>query len=87
MVDAETALIFIACNVGEAQRAETFLTQEGVDYCLSFEPFVRAGPFAALFGASECVGVGFHVLSGRAAFCRDVLGRHGLTSGIVEPDA
>lgn len=41
MLDSESTLVFIACNVGEARRAEEVLTQNGVDYCLSFEPFIR----------------------------------------------
>ena len=82
--DSETTLVFIACNVGEARRAEDVLTQNGVDYCLSFEPFMRAGIFAALLKPSEHVGVGFTVVSGQAAFCRDLLSRHGLRIGIVD---
>ena len=87
MLGIESTLIFIACNVGEARRAEALLTEEGVDYFLSFEPFVRAGVLAVLFGASECVGVGFHVRSEQAGSCRDALGRHGLRTGIVDPDS
>ena len=84
LVDSETMLVFIACNVGEARRAEEVLTRNGIDYCLSFEPFLRAGILAGLTEASEHVGVGFSVLSGQAAFCRDLLCQHGLGVGIVD---
>ena len=84
LADAEPALVFIACNVSEARRAEELLTASGVDYALSFETFVRSGPLASLFGASENVGVGLSVAPDRAAACRDLLHRHGLRSGIVD---
>ena len=86
LLDCEVTLIFIACNVGEARRAEEVLTQSGVDYCLSFEPFMRTSIFAALTGATKLVGVGFSVISGQASFCRDILRRHGLRTGIIEDE-
>ena len=82
--DSETLLVFIACNVGEARRAEAVLTENGVDYCLSFEPFVRSSILGLLTEASEHVGVGFSVLSGQAAFCRHLLSQNGLGVGIVD---
>jgi hypothetical protein len=81
---SETALVFIACNVREARRAEDVLMGLGVDYCLSFEPFIRTSMFAAIVGPQENVGVGFTVASGDAAVCRDHLSRNGLRTGIVD---
>lgn len=82
----ETSLVFIACNVREAKRAEAVLTERGVDYWLSFEPFVRAGIFGGLL-ASERVGVGFTVGADVAAHARDLLRQHRLRTGIVEDEA
>jgi hypothetical protein len=82
--ESETVLVFIACNVREARRAEDVLTQNGVDYCLSFEPFIRPSILALLTEASEHVGVGFSVRSGQVTFCRHVLSRNGLSIGIVD---
>ena len=84
LLDSETMLVFIACNVSEARRAEEVLTVNGVDYCLSFETFMRSGILSAITGASEHVGVGFTVVSGRAAFCRGLLSHHGLAVGLVD---
>ena len=84
--DRETSLVFIACNVGEAKRAEGLLTERNVDYWLSFEPFVRSGIFAGLFDRQENVGVGFTVASDVAAVSRDLLREHGLRAGVVEDE-
>ena len=86
LAGSETRLVFIACNVGEARRAEDVLTQNGVEYCVSFERFIRATMFGALFGPSEHVGVGFTVVADQAALSRDVLARHGLAVGIVDDE-
>jgi hypothetical protein len=63
--EAEGTLVFIAANVREARRAEDLLTTRGVDYCLSFETYLRSGLFSFL-GPAEQTGVGFTVASTHA---------------------
>lgn len=78
--DRQSELIFIARRVREAKRVEVLLTKEGVDYAIAFEPFLHGG----IFGVVTLTGVGFYVLSGQAAYCRELLGQHGLAVGVVE---
>jgi hypothetical protein len=73
-------LIFIARRVSEAERVETLLTEQGIDYTIAFEPFLHGG----IFGVTTLTGVGFYVLSGQALWCRQLLARHGLGVGVVE---
>ena len=86
LASGATALVFIACNVREARRAEAILTDSGVDYGLSFEQFVRPGLFYALGVRPESVGVGFTVRADAAALAREVLRQHGLRTGIVDEE-
>lgn len=86
LIGCEITLVFIACNLGEARRAEEALTQNGIDYCLSFEPFIRPSVLGLLTEASQHVGLGLSVISGQASLCRDVLCRHGLRTGIIDEE-
>jgi len=78
--DQPSELVFIARRVREAERVEALLTDEGIDYALAFEDFLHGG----LFGVTTLTGVGFYVLSGQAAHCRELFGRRGLAVGIVD---
>jgi len=84
--EAEGTLVFIAANVREARRVEDLLTARGVDYCLSFETYLRAGLFAFL-GSAEQTGVGFTVATERAESTRGLLRENGLRTGIVDDEA
>ena len=56
---------------------EDILTQDGIDYSVSLEPFVQ-GVFV-----SERNGIAFYVLSGQASYCRKLLESKGLSSGLT----
>jgi hypothetical protein len=86
LADRDTTMVFLACNLREAEQAEALLTRMDVDYCVWLEPFLRPSLFAALGVSTECVGLAFTVASDRASFSREVLRRHGLRTGIVEED-
>jgi len=79
--DGQSELVFIARRTREAKRVEALLTGEGIDYALAFEPFLHGG----IFGVTTLTGVGFYVLSRQAHYCRDLIARHGLAVGVVEP--
>ncbi len=73
--------IFIAASLNEAQNVEEILTGNGINYAVTIEKFVRFGLFP-----SEIPGAAFYVLSGQGSFCRDLLRRKGLLSGIIEEE-
>lgn len=72
------ALVFIAGNVREAQRAETILASAGVDYCFDVADFTQG------VLSSPRSGLGFYVVEGQATFARQALARAKLGSGIIE---
>jgi hypothetical protein len=78
--ERQSELIFIARTVREARRVEALLTAEGIDYAIALEPFLHGG----VFGVVTLTGLGFYVLSGQASDCRELLGRCGLSVGVVE---
>ena len=82
--DRETALVFLAQNIPEAEKVEKLLTEQGVDFTVSLERYV-SGPISIFL--SERTGVGFTVLAGQAEFCRNLL-RPDFRTGVVEdPDS
>lgn len=72
--------IFIAGSVKEAELVENVLNQNGIDYAISLEPYVR------LFFGTERNGIAFYVLSGQEALCRELLSSRGLTLGLTTED-
>ena len=80
--DRDVELIFIAGNNREARKVEALLTDHAVDYLTTLEPFLHRG----LFGTSTLTGIGFLVLSGQAPFCRDLLEKSGLRTGLVDAE-
>jgi len=77
----ETARIYIAGTVAEAQAIEALLSGHGIDYSIELEEFIRSG--LNILG-STYVGAMFSVLSGRAEFCRMLLKEKGFAPGILE---
>jgi hypothetical protein len=75
--DKDISRIFIAASVKEAEAVEDILTQDGIDYALSLEPFAQG-----LF-TSQRNGVAFYVLSAQAVYCRNLLESKGLSSGLT----
>ncbi len=72
--------IFIAASIKEAQLAEDILTQNGINYAISLEPYVR------MFFGTERNGIAFYVLSGQELFCRELLSSQGLVVGLTLKD-
>ena len=75
--DKDVSRIFIAASIKEAEAAEDILTQNGIDYAISLEPYTR------MFFGTEREGVAFYVLSGQATHCRNLLASRGLSQGLI----
>jgi hypothetical protein len=75
--DKDISRIFIAGSIKEAESAEDILTQNGIDYAISLEPYTR------LFFGTERKGIAFYVLSGQASHCRTLFESKGLSSGLT----
>jgi len=69
--------IFIAASIKETESAEDILTQNGIEYAISLEPFMQG-----ILG-SERDGIAFYVLSRQASFCKKLLESKGLSSGLI----
>jgi len=72
--------IFIAGSIKEAESVEDILNQNGIDYAISLEPYVR------MFFGTERNGIAFYVLSGQKLFCRELLSSRGLVLGLTMED-
>jgi len=68
----ELELVYIAGALKEAQKIESILDQEGIDYTIQVEQY-RAG----IIFASVRAGAFFYVVPESAARCRETLERHG----------
>ena len=71
------SLVYIAGNLPDAEAAEQRLTEMGVDYALSLEPFTTL----SLMGG-EYTGLFVYVPTAQHRFCREMLERHGLTDTV-----
>ncbi len=80
-LDKEVSRVYIAANVGEAERVEKALTDDGFDYLVEIERFTRA--VLGIF-PSEYPGASFYVLSGQAASARKTLSGAGLRAGLQQ---
>ena len=78
--DKDVSRIFIAASIKEAEAAEDILTQNGIDYAISLEPYTR------MFFGTEREGVAFYVLSGQATHCRNLLASRGLSQGLISEE-
>lgn len=72
------SLVYIAGNTADAARAERVLTEQGLDYVLSLEPFVSASPV----WTGERMGLFVYVPTALHRSCRDLLERNGLTDTV-----
>jgi len=81
--DKDVSRIFIAGSIRETETVEEVLTQRGIDYVISLEPYTR------LFFGTERKGIAFYVLSAQAPYCRKLLESKGLSQGLVveEPES
>jgi hypothetical protein len=76
--DSEIIRIYIAKNVKEAETIEKLLTDKGIDYAISLEPFL---PPSLL--QSERMGAAFYVQSDQEALCRQLITDAGLQAGLI----
>ena len=78
MIDNEWEPVFIAANVSESEFVERMLADEGIEYDIRPEAFVRESSPGACFQ-----GLMFLVLAGQAPYCRRLISQRGLTKGLV----
>ena len=72
------SLVYIAGNVAEAEKAERTLTEHGVDYALSLEPFAST----SLMRVGEHTGLFVYVPAALYRSCLEMLERNGLTDTV-----
>lgn len=75
--DKGISRIFMAGSVNEAEVIEDLLTDNGIDYAVSLEPFLT------VISLSERNGIAFYVLSGQEHYCRGLLASKGMASGLT----
>ncbi len=76
--DLEISRVYIAKNIKEAERIETLLTENNIDYAVSLEPYL---PPSLL--QSERMGAAFYVETAQGDLCRQLIAQKGLKAGIV----
>lgn len=72
------SLVYIAGSVGDAEKAERALTEHGVDYVLSLEPFAST----SVMRTGEHVGLFVYVPTAQHRSCREMLERNGLADTV-----
>jgi hypothetical protein len=75
----ESARIYLAISLAEAQSVEAELDKHGVDYAVEVEAY--RGGLLSLF--TEYKGAAFYVHAAQADFCSEVLRAAGLKAGII----
>lgn len=80
----EVTRVYIAANIGEADRVEEVLTDRGFDYIVEIEPYVKR--ILGIF-PSKIAGAGFYVLSDQAPPARTALCAAGLVAGLEDNEA
>jgi hypothetical protein len=75
--DKELVTVFLGATVSEARRAESLLTDLGIDYVVKPEPFGRS-----LLGSPR-VGAIFYVPVDQAERCSAELVAAGLARGVI----
>ena len=82
-VDDEPQLsaIFVAASVSEVDFVEKLLNDEGIEYEVRPEAFIRQP-----IGGTCLQGLLFHVRAGQASYCRRLLESRGLERGVVKSD-
>ena len=71
-------LVYIAGNVVDAGKVERTLTDHGVDYALSLEPFAST----SMMRPGEHTGLFVYVPAAQHRFCVEVLERNGLEATV-----
>ena len=78
--EKNVALVYIAGKTSEAKGVEKLFSQHGMTYTIKPTPFLRSTLFGGLV---ELPGVGFYVLAGQSAACRNLLQGHKFKVGLV----
>jgi len=81
LAGTQLSLVYIAGSVLDAEKAERALTEHGIDYTLSLEPFMKASTFGTVFGGTY-TGVFFFVQAAQHGFCQDLLASRGLVDTV-----
>jgi len=71
-------LVYIAGNTVDAGKVERTLTEHGVDYALSLEPFAST----SMMRPGDHTGLFVYVPAARHRACREMLERGGLTDTV-----
>jgi hypothetical protein len=82
-ISGSLSLVYIAGNTMDGERAEHILTEHGVDYALSLEPFAST----SMVRGGEHMGLFVHVPTAQHRSCREMLERGGLTDTIGPDEA
>ena len=77
----EREAVFIAANVGEAELIERILEEQGIEFEVTPEAFLRIPTTNVCYQ-----GLLFEVLGGQAEYCRFLFRRAGLARGLVPPE-
>ena len=77
--DQELSAVFIAASVAEVTFAENLLTEEGIEYEVRPETFVKEA-----FGGVCLQGLLFEVRKGQAAYTRQLFRSRGLERGVID---
>lgn len=77
LADTPLSLVYIAGNLADAEAAERQLTDMGIDYVLTLEPFTTVS-----FMGGEYMGLFVYVPTAQQRFCREMLELHGLTDTV-----
>ncbi len=76
-IPSPLSLVYIAGNLVDAEAAERWLTDAGMEYTLSVEPFTTRS-----FLGGEYLGLFISVPTATHRRCRDLLESHGLTDTV-----
>ena len=72
------SLVYIAGNTVDAEKVERTLTEHGVEYALSLEPFAST----SMMRPGDHTGLFVYVPAAQHRACRDMLERSGLTDTV-----
>lgn len=72
------SLVYIADNTVDAHKAERILTEQGIDYALSLEPFAST----SMLRPGDHTGLFVYVPTVQHRACRETLERSGLTDTV-----
>ena len=80
----ELALVYIAREEPEAEKAEDLLQKNRVEYYTRLEAFRASSAIGALFETADYCGIGFYVLRCQEAFGKSLFEKNGMTQGLID---